>query len=491
MALIEQIRGIDSALANTKTVVGALTTKSTSVGPLIEGFDGSSYVYYSNAVTISGSFSIFGDLENIQGAGNDNQLCAQGGSTGSGGGFRFTYRYGTFRLTFGGVGDYDFNDYNGPTSGTHRWGLTYNHSTNVAILYVDGVLATSTASIATGVLTPAVIPEIIIGAAWNGSSFVDLTGNDARNVNGNLDVYDTLFDATAVLNEYNTYMGGADYPINAATGSIALTGTSATTGKNRFINAASGSHALTGTATTLAKSRNINASSGSYSTAGSLAILGKGYSFNAATGAYTQTGITNTLAYARAFNAAQAAYSLAGIVAGLAVTIVGAYEINSQAGSYVLTGSNATQLNNKVITANPASYTLTGIQGGLTYTQAGQYNLTAQTGTYSTSGFSAGLLDSKAVNAATGSYTYTGSQAGLSKDYSLNAQSGSYATIGTLATFELDTTAFDINAAFGVHAITGMQAQLIIGGRAHSQYPLAGFNQDYPLTGTKQSYPLG
>ena len=98
MALVAQVRGIDSTLGHTKTVVGALSTVATpSNGDLIQGWNGSSYVYYNGTAALDGAFSVFVDFTPFNNF-NNYTLVAQGGA-GQGRGFRLRYHGDQYAFT--------------------------------------------------------------------------------------------------------------------------------------------------------------------------------------------------------------------------------------------------------------------------------------------------------------------------------------------------------------------------------------------------------
>lgn len=202
MALVAQVRGLDSTLSATKTVVGSITTLPVaSHGDMIQGWDGSSYVYYNGTAALDSEFSAFVDL--TAGGNFDNYVLVSQGGAGGGNGFRLSIGGdGQYRFTFGGVADYSFGSQT-PNTGIVRLGFVYRRTAGFCDLYLNGVFK---ASEAVSDMSSPPNTSIVIGAAYNGSSFSDITDATSGRYIGNVDIYDTAFDATEVANEYVTYL---------------------------------------------------------------------------------------------------------------------------------------------------------------------------------------------------------------------------------------------------------------------------------------------
>jgi len=217
----------------------------------------------------------------------------------------------------------------------------------------------------------------------------DDTGNNGR--------YE-VFSGTSGDNEIRPYLqfdhapGATDYPLNAETGSYAVTGVSASTLAGRAVNAETGSYATTGVSASLIPDRSINAETGSYSVTGTSASLITDRLINAETGSYSITGIDASIDFTPVgnyeINAETGSYSITGIDA----VIVADRAINAEVGSYSISGIDATLLADRAINAETGSYALSGVDAELLFeAPAGVYTLNAETGSYVITGFDVGF----------------------------------------------------------------------------------------------------
>ena len=215
---------------------------------------------------------------------------------------------------------------------------------------------------------------------------------------------------TCDIGAFEYVSSGSTYTLDAATGSMALTGTLAGLLFNRLLSAAAGSHSLTGTAADLLFNRILSASNGSAIITGTDASL----LFNrllAATGApYTISGTDAELFFDRLLSAESGPHVLTGQDASLRYSR--GYLLTAEAGSYTLTGSDASLLRSFKLLADSGAHALTGqdvafmrkyiIDAGL-----GQITLSGKNATLSYSGIpiavfpiSATITETAAVLAA-------------------------------------------------------------------------------------------
>lgn len=157
----------------------------------------------------------------------------------------------------------------------------------------------------------------------------------------------------------------AEYSLNAAPGSFAVTGVAAGALAARMVNAAPGSYALTGVAAGALAGRMINAQPGSYALTGVAASLDwtpfvSTYSLVAEPGAFAVTGFGASFDVARALVAQPGAFAISGAPAGVAAS--------------------------RHLDAQPASYTMIGFPAGLVGSTLQHYALNAQPGSFTVDG---------------------------------------------------------------------------------------------------------
>lgn len=143
--------------------------------------------------------------------------------------------------------------------------------------------------------------------------------------------------------------GATVYPLSAASGNFALTGTAASLKFNRLLSAASGTFALAGTDAALKANRVLAAASGTVALTGTDATL----TYNPV-GARTLTAESGTFA-----------------LAGTAATLKFNRRLSAGSGTFALTGTAASIRANHVLAANAGSIVLTGAPATLTYSGAG------------------------------------------------------------------------------------------------------------------------
>lgn len=177
------------------------------------------------------------------------------------------------------------------------------------------------------------------------------------------------------------------------------------------LTAASGSYALTGTTAALAFGGRLAAESGSYALSGTAVTLtyagASTYTLTAESGSYAVTGTTVSLRVDRNIAAEAGSYSLTGTAASLRQARV----LAAEAGAYGVTGSSASLLSAKKLVAATASYSLTGTAVALAYGKA----LAAESGSYALTGTSVAFGRIYAMAAASGSYVMTGTSVTLSR----------------------------------------------------------------------------
>jgi hypothetical protein len=195
------------------------------------------------------------------------------------------------------------------------------------------------------------------------------------------------------------------YLLDAAGGTITLSGTAATLRAGRALVAAAGSVAITGQAVALRATRVLAAGSGTVAVTGSAAGLAIGRHLSGDAGSYAVTGATAGLVAARQLAAAAGAWAIIGQDADLVVESAGAYEIAAAGGGYTISGGAA------------------GLRAGR--------RLTAAAEAYATDGSAAALRTARLLAALAGTVALTGQAATLSRGLRVAAAPGIYAVTGS------------------------------------------------------------
>lgn len=328
-----------------------------------------------------------------------------------------------------------------------------------------------------------------------------------------------------------TTSGGADFPLTAASGSFALTGTATAFNKGFKLTAATTSFALGGTAAALKKGFLLTAAPTSFALTGTAATFNKGFKLTAATTAFTLTGtgVTNPVtrklvAAASAFtltgsaanitkgftmSAATTAFTLTGTAAtpkagrkivaattafslsGTASSLEKGFYLSAASGSFALTGTASSLEKGFLLTAATTAFALTGTAATLTKSGVTNFTLTAASGAFALtgtasslekgflltaattaftlSGTATGTTVQRKLTAASGAFALSGTAASLSKGFKLTAASGSFALSGTAASLE---KGFVLSAASGAFTLTGTAATLTYSGAAANHYTL-------------------
>jgi hypothetical protein len=201
------------------------------------------------------------------------------------------------------------------------------------------------------------------------------------------------------------------------------------------IDAAPGSIAISGTAAGLLADRSTNALPGSF------AITG----IDAGT-IYTQT---------RAVDAQPGALALSGIAAGLYAERA----TNAQPGSFAISGAAGTLVVGRMLDAAIGSITINGVAATLAI--PGAQSIDALPGSFGITGTAASLIAGRSINAAAGSFAESGIAATFAREKALSADVGSYVVNGIDATL-VAPLARELNAIPGSFAISGYAAGLML-----------------------------
>jgi hypothetical protein len=131
--------------------------------------------------------------------------------------------------------------------------------------------------------------------------------------------------------------------------------------------AAPGSYAVTGSSATLVAGRSINAAAGSYAVTGAPAGLLATHLLSLTPGVYAVTGSSSTLVAARLLSANPGTYLVVGFDAQL--LLVGAPTLQADPGAYTVTGFNAGLIIPLQISADPGAYVVNGAPAALAIEQ--------------------------------------------------------------------------------------------------------------------------
>jgi len=156
------------------------------------------------------------------------------------------------------------------------------------------------------------------------------------------------------------------YTITAESGSVAITGTAASTLVGRKVTADAGSYALTGTAANLLVGHRIVCDSGSVAITGTNAELTLSSSdpiLDAEPGAVAITGTAAGLLAARRLSAEAGAYAIGGTDAGLSKGL----RLTCESGAVALTGTDAAVRVGRRVDAQAGAVTITGTDANLQY----------------------------------------------------------------------------------------------------------------------------
>jgi hypothetical protein len=228
--------------------------------------------------------------------------------------------------------------------------------------------------------------------------------------------------------------GGA-LSIDAAPGSIALSGVNAGAIADRSTNALPGSFSITG----------IDAGT----------IYVQANALNAETGAFALTGVNAAIVADRAINAQPASFA----VTGIAAILVSDRSVNAQAGAFAISGSAGTLVADRMLSAATGSITVNGVAATLAI--PGAQSIDALPGSFGITGTAASLIAGRSINAATGSFAETGIAATFAREKVLSADVGSYVVNGIDAIL-VAPLARELNAVPGSFAISGYAASLTL-----------------------------
>lgn len=224
---------------------------------------------------------------------------------------------------------------------------------------------------------------------------------------------------------------GTDYTLTASSGSMTLTGQSASLLFDRILSAGAGSVALTGQAASLLYNRLVSAGAGSYTLTGQAAALLKDSIIAGGSGSV--------------------------VLGGQDVSLLRDALLAAEAGAYTLTGQDASLLLNRLLSADAGSVALTGYDVTLTYTPLGGYTLSAESGSFTLTGSDASLLMDRKLAAGSGSITLDGQTADLLFNRLLASDAGSFTITGTDAEFLRD---YQLAAAGGSITLNGQAVTL-------------------------------
>lgn len=227
------------------------------------------------------------------------------------------------------------------------------------------------------------------------------------------------------------------YTLDVASGSYAVTGSSARTLAARKALVTPGSYALTGNPAGTLYHRLVTASPGSYSITGSTGTLLRSYPLSVSPGSYSVTGADGSLIADRLVGVTPGSYGVTGSDVELVYTpVTPSPEIVVTPGSYSVVGADASMVRSLLMSVSPGAYSLAGANAGLAVGR-----LTAVVpGSYALSGASGAMNVARVVNVGPGAYQVTGSDVELAyeaKNKELIVLPGSYSIYG----FAADLTA--------------------------------------------------
>lgn len=154
--------------------------------------------------------------------------------------------------------------------------------------------------------------------------------------------------------------------MTASAGSLSLSGQSATVSYGHFALASPGSYSEVGADATMVKSFRaftLSVDAGSYSASGSVASVTKGTMFNAAPASYSFAGNNASVLLGHAVNAQAGVYSESGAIIGA----VSERAMNAAAGAYSASGQNALVAWGRLLVAASATMTVSGYSASVEY----------------------------------------------------------------------------------------------------------------------------
>jgi hypothetical protein len=226
--------------------------------------------------------------------------------------------------------------------------------------------------------------------------FTLLTGADLKDAGANLgSPYDVDIDGDTVSGTWDIgadeyVSGGGGYTLTASSGSMTLTGQSASLLFDRILSAGAGSVVLSGQDVSLLRDALLAAEAGAYALTGQDASLLLNRLLSADAGSVALTGYDVTLTY----------------------TPTGGYTLSAESGSFTLAGSDASLLMGRKLAAESGSITLDGQAASLLFNRL----LASDAGTFTVAGADADLLRDYKLAAGAGSITLSGQSVTL--DYS-------------------------------------------------------------------------
>jgi hypothetical protein len=231
---------------------------------------------------------------------------------------------------------------------------------------------------------------------------------------------------------YPEYTSAGHPPLQADTGSFAITGTAASLKRGYEVVAATTSFSLSGTDAAIKHDKKIAAATTSFGLSGTAAVLKRGIRVAADPGAYELTGTAATLTTValKILSAGAGSFSLTGTVTGIKRT----YCAKPDSGSYLLAGS------------------VTALRMG--------YKLPAASSSFSLTGTTAALRHVVSMGAASASFAVTGTAVGFKRTYCAKADTASFSLAGTAAALK---RAYKIPAATTTFILTGAAVSLLKG----------------------------
>jgi hypothetical protein len=238
-----------------------------------------------------------------------------------------------------------------------------------------------------------------------------------------------------------------------------------------MIAAAAGAYAITGAANALRTARQLAATTAAYAYSGTAATLTKAgnKTMPAAAGAYALTGTANVLSRGRTMAAVAGAYVYTGTVAALR----GGKAMAAAAGAYAITGTANAFRRTRVMPANAGAYSINGSAAALNRT----LKMAASSAAYTISGTIAALRNGRAMAASSAAYTISGTANAFRRTRVMPAVAGAYAITGTAIALTT-TAAKTLVANAGAYALSGSANALRVARR------FAAVTAAYTITGT-------
>ena len=194
--------------------------------------------------------------------------------------------------------------------------------------------------------------------------------------------------------------GTVDFPIEAETGSFALTGQDVNFSRTRKALANTGALTLAGVPNNLAYGRKLIAAPTSYTLTASNAGLMKGFTATTPTAIYTLTG--PDVKFRRTYNSPMNAGAMS--LTGIAARLARLFTMAAAPRAHTLTGVPLTLRQGHNLTAVTSSYTLTGIAVDLDK----DAKVIAQSGSFVLSGVNASMIRNRTLFTQTRAFTYEG-----------------------------------------------------------------------------------